>query len=324
MENEKPKLKVAIYWAAACGGCCVSVLDVHEKVLDVVKAADLVFWPIALDTKYADVEAMEDKFIDVCLFNGAIRNSENEHMAKLLRKKSKVLVAYGSCSHLGGVPGLGNLFTKDEILKKVYLDCVSNDNSDKIIPQPKTKMPEGEIELPEFLPCVKSLQQVVDVDYFIPGCPPQTDRFVEVFQLIASGAPLPPKGSVVGIYEKAVCEYCERKRTENKLVKEFRRPWEINDDGVTCFLEQGVICMGPATQGGCGARCIKANFPCTGCYGPSKDAPDPGAAMIAAIGTMIDATSDDEIRKVVEKIHDPVGTFYRYSVANSIFRRKIQ
>ena len=89
---DKPKLKLAVYWGAACGGCCVSVLDVHEKLFDIVAAADLVFWPIAMDIKYKDVEAFPDGYIDVTLFNGAVRNSENEHMAKLLRKRPKCLL----------------------------------------------------------------------------------------------------------------------------------------------------------------------------------------------------------------------------------------
>ena len=96
----------------------MSVLDVHESLYDVVAAADLVFWPIALDTKYKDVEAMADGEIDLTLFNGAVRNSENEHLAHLLRQKSKILVAYGSCSHLGGIPGLGNFHNKEAIFSK--------------------------------------------------------------------------------------------------------------------------------------------------------------------------------------------------------------
>ena len=112
MEEQKPKLKMAVYWGSACGGCCVSVLDVHEKILDVVAAADLVFWPLALDFKYQDVRDMPDKHIDLTLFNGAIRSSENEKMAKLLRRKSKILVAYGSCAHMGGIPGLANFQQK--------------------------------------------------------------------------------------------------------------------------------------------------------------------------------------------------------------------
>jgi len=92
----KNKLKIAFYWAASCGGCEIAVLDINERILEVVQIADIVFWPVALDIKYKDVENMSDGYIDITFFNGSIRNSEQEHMAKLLRKKSKTLVAFGS------------------------------------------------------------------------------------------------------------------------------------------------------------------------------------------------------------------------------------
>jgi F420-non-reducing hydrogenase small subunit len=322
-EEAKPKLKMAVYWAAACGGCCVSVLDVHESLFDVVAAADLVFWPIALDTKYKDVEAMEDGYIDVTLFNGAIRNSENEHMARLLRQKSKILVAYGSCAHMGGIPGLANFSTKEDIFKRVYEDSESTVNPDKIHPQPEYDVPEGKLTIPEFYNDVRPLDQAVRVDYYLPGCPPQTERLVEVFMAIVKGLELPPPGSVVGANIKTQCDECERKKSDNKLVKRFYRPWQVKDDGETCFLEQGIICMGPATRGGCGVRCIKGNAPCRGCYGPPPDATDPGSKMMSAIGTMIDANDPDEIQKVVDNIDDPAGIFYRFSLPGSILRRKI-
>ena len=322
-ESSKPKLKLAIYWGAACGGCCVSVLDVHEALFDVVAAADLVFWPIALDTKYKDVEAMEDGFIDVTLFNGAVRNSENEHLAKLLRRKTKILVAYGSCAHMGGIPGLANFWDKDSIFERVYHTSESTDNPDKVVPQTLTMVPEGELTLPEFYNDVRSLNQVVDVDYFLPGCPPQTERLVEVFMAIVTGAELPPPGSVVGALDKTQCDECKRTKTDNKKIKEFKRPIDIQDDGETCFLEQGVICMGPATRGGCGVRCIEGNAPCRGCYGPPPDVTDPGAKMMSAIGTMIDSNDAHEIQKIVGQIDDPAGTFYRFSLPGSLIRRKI-
>jgi F420-non-reducing hydrogenase small subunit len=322
-KEEKPKLKLAVYWAASCGGCCVSVLDVHEKLFDVVAAADLVFWPIALDTKYKDVEAMPDNHIDVTLFNGAVRNSENEYLAKLLRQKSKILVAYGSCSHMGGIPGLANFTTREELFKRIYETTESTENPDNIRPQTKYKVAEGVLELPEFYNDVRTLDQVVEVDYYLPGCPPQTERLLEVFMAIVTGAELPPKGSVVGALDKSLCDECPRKKTENKLIKRFYRPFEIEDDGETCFLEQGIICMGPATRGGCGARCIEGNAPCRGCYGPPPDVPDPGAKMMSAIATMIDENEPEAIKKVIDTIEDPAGTFYRFSVPGSIFRRKI-
>ncbi|MBT3933209.1 MAG: oxidoreductase, partial [Bacteroidetes bacterium] len=252
MVETKPKIKMAVYWGAACGGCCVSVLDVHEKLFTVVEHADLVFWPIALDIKYKDVEAMPDGHIDLCLFNGAVRNSENEHMAKLLRAKTKVLVAYGSCSHMGGIPGLANFTSKEELLKRVYETTESTVNPDNIRPEQKHKVKEGVLELPEFYNDVRTLDQVVEVDYYLPGCPPQTERLVEVFLAIVTGAELPPAGSVIGALNKSQCDECKRTKTDNKKIREFKRPIDIVDDGETCFLEQGVICMGPATRGGCG------------------------------------------------------------------------
>ncbi len=102
------KLKFGFYWAASCGGCEVAVLDINEDILTVLDIAEVVFWPVAMDIKYKDVEAMPDGHMDVCFFNGAIRNSEQEYMANLLRKKAKVLVAFGSCAHTGGIPGLNH------------------------------------------------------------------------------------------------------------------------------------------------------------------------------------------------------------------------
>ena len=67
---EKKKLKLAFYWAASCGGCEIAVLDINEKILDIVAIADILFWPVAIDVKYKDVEEMPDKHIDVCFFNG--------------------------------------------------------------------------------------------------------------------------------------------------------------------------------------------------------------------------------------------------------------
>ncbi len=300
------------------------MLDVHEKLFDVIAAADLVFWPIALDIKYKDVEEMPDQHIDVTLFNGAIRNSENEYMSKLLRKKSKILVAYGSCSHLGGIPGLANFSTKEEIFRRVYLESESVSNSGNVIPLPEFEVQEGTLNLPEFFNDVRSLAQIVDVDYFIPGCPPQTERFLEVFTAIVSGAELPPKGSVIGAETKTQCDECIREKTENKRIKKFYRPWEINDDGISCFMEQGVLCMGPATRAGCGYRCIKGNAPCRGCYGPPAGVMDPGAKMMSAIASIIDEKEPEEISRVLEDVVDPAGFFYRFSLPSSIIRRKLQ
>ncbi len=322
-ELTKPKLKLAVYWGAACGGCCVSVLDTHEKLLDIVAAADLVFWPIAMDIKYKDVESMPDKSIDLTLFNGAVRNSENKHMAQVLRQKSKILVAYGSCAYMGGIPGLANFFSKNEIFKRAYEETESTVNPEKTVPITSVQVKEGTLEIPLMFNDVFPLNQVVEVDYYIPGCPPQSERLIEVFSVISAGTNLPPAGSVVGANDKTNCDECKRKKSDKKKVKRFYRPWEIQDDKETCFIEQGVICMGPATRGGCGVRCVEGNSPCRGCYGPPQGSSDPGAKMMAAIGTMIDSNDPDEIDEIIEAIVDPAGLFYRFSLPGSILGRKV-
>jgi len=134
------KLKIAFYWAASCGGCEIAVLDLNEKILDVVQIADILFWPVAMDVKYKDVEAMPDKHIDITFFNGSIRNSEQEHIAKLLRAKSKTLVAFGSCAHEGCVPGLANLTNKAEIFEQVYKKEESVVNPQGITPKTRTEV----------------------------------------------------------------------------------------------------------------------------------------------------------------------------------------
>src|SRR3974390_342777 len=127
-----PKGKLALYWAASCGGCEIAVLAVNEKILDVAALFDIVFWPVAVDAKIHDVERMADGEIDVCLFNGAIRTSEQEYMAQLLRRKSKVLVAFGSCASEGCIPGLGNLNSRRQIFDTAYHDTPSTENPDRI------------------------------------------------------------------------------------------------------------------------------------------------------------------------------------------------
>ena len=99
------KLKVAFYWCASCGGCEEAVVDLSENILKVVEAVDIVFWPCAMDFKREDVEKMGDGEINVCFLNGAIRSSEQAEMAELMRRKSQLLIAFGSCSHSGGGQG---------------------------------------------------------------------------------------------------------------------------------------------------------------------------------------------------------------------------
>ena len=141
-------------------------------------------------------------------------------------------------------------------------------------------------------------------------------------------APLPPAGSIVGATDVAVCEECPLQKQEKSITR-FYRPYEITPQPGLCLLEQGIVCMGPATRGGCGALCPQVNMGCRGCYGPLDGVYDQGAKMLSAIASVIgvgnsrmeEAELEREIQAVVDTIPDPAGTFYRFSMAHSLLQR---
>ena len=313
------KLKLALYWASSCGGCEIGQLQIGTKLLKLAEVADIVFWPVAIDVKYKDVEAMPAKSIDVCLFNGAIRTSEQEHMAKMMREKSNVLISYGSCACNGGIPGLANFKNREGIMNRAYVETQSTDNAGKVMPQTIFQAEAGVLTLPEFYNTVRSLGQTVDVDYYIPGCPPEERTTWLALDALIQGK-LPPAGTVMSHSEKAVCDDCPRKK-DVKKVKAFHRTFEFIPEPDVCLLEQGLICAGVATRGGCGAPCPQANMPCTGCYGAPEGVTDQGAHLLSAVASVIDSTDPQEINSIIDGIPDPVGTFYRYSLPVSLLRR---
>lgn len=312
-----------MYWAASCGGCEIAVLNIGEKILDVDANFEVAFWPVAMDAKYKDVEAMPDGSILLTLFNGGIRNSENEEIAKLLRRKSQILVAFGSCASEGCIPGLANLSSSNQILDTVY-STVSTDNPQGIRPQHKYAMPEGEIQIPKFYPVLRTLDQVVPVDYYMPGCPPESHQIAAVIDLVIKvlhgEAQLPPKGAVIGAGGSTVCDDCPRKRNV-KLIKKFVRIQDLEHiDPELCLLEQGIPCNGPATRSGCGALCPQASAQCIGCYGPADGVVDYGARLVAAFASVIDSNDPEEIEHILDGIPDPTGQFYRFNLAGSLLR----
>lgn len=313
---KKPKL--ALYWASSCGGCEISVLAIHEKILDVAEAFEIVLWPCVMDFKKSDIEALDDGEIDVVLFNGAIRNDENEEWARLLRRKGKVMVAYGSCAMEGCMPGLANFADRKKMMQFIYHDSPSTDNPDGVEPQLETEVPEGTLELPAFWNTVHTLDQIVPVDYYLPGCPPEAKWTLAAVEAILSGE-LPPPGSVIGM-DVTVCDECSRKRSEKKI-KQFYRPYEIIPDPEICLLDQGLFCAGIATRAGCGALCPAVNMGCRGCYGPNEGVIDGGARLVGAIASVIDAETPEEIDRVLDTLPDPAGYFYRFSLAHSMLRR---
>jgi F420-non-reducing hydrogenase small subunit len=321
-DNGSGKPKFAMYWAASCGGCEIAVLNTHEKILDVDANFDVVFWPVAMDAKYKDIAAMPDGAITLTLFNGSIRNSENEEIAHLLRRKSQILVAFGSCACEGCIPGLANFSSSKEVLDTAF-SGISTDNPEGLRPAYTWKAPEGELHIPEFYPVLKTLDQVVKVDYYMPGCPPESHQIGAVIDLVIrvlhGEGELPPAGAVIGAGNSTVCDECQRTRNV-KQIKKFVRIQDINSDPGLCLLEQGVLCNGPATRSGCTALCPSAGAACVGCYGPAEGVLDYGARLISAVASVIDSNDPNEIDTILDGIPDPAGMFYRFNLAGSLLR----
>lgn len=312
-----------MYWAASCGGCEIAVLNIHEKLLAVDAAFELAFWPCVMDAKYSDLEALPNGAITLTLFNGGIRSEENAELARLLRRKSQILVAFGSCACEGCIPGLANLSSLDQLFSSSY-DGPSTVNPAGIRPQTLWPVPEGELHLPALFPRLHTLDTVIPVDYYMPGCPPESAQIAAVIELViealAGRAELPPKGSVLGVSHSTVCDECSRQR-HVKTLTSFRRIQHIDRiDPNLCLLEQGLPCNGPATAGGCGACCPAANAPCIGCYGPAEATEDFGAKLISAFASILEGRDPAEIERALDTLPDPVGQVYRFSLAGSTLR----
>lgn len=171
---------------------------------------------------------------------------------------------------------------------------------------------------------LKTLDQVVDVDYYMPGCPPESHQIATVIDLVLAvlegKAELPPKGAVIGAGDSTCCDECPRQRNVKKITK-FVRIHEMDAiDPDLCLLEQGILCNGMATRSGCGALCPQHNAPCIGCYGPAEGVVDYGARIMSALASVIDSRDPDEIERILDGIPDPAGSFYRFNLAHSLLR----
>jgi F420-non-reducing hydrogenase small subunit len=296
------------------------VLDTNEFILDVDAAADIRFWPIAVDGKYRDVEAMADGELDLAIFSGAVRNSENEHVARLLRRKSKLMVAFGACAHIGGIPGLANLTTRDEIFTTAYLNNASIEPGNRTVPARQAEANGLTLELPLVYKRVYALSQIIEVDYFVPGCPPAPDQVRSVLLAVVKGE-LPPRNAVVGASEKTVCDDCKRTKSEKKI-RHFYRPYEIIQDPQRCLLEQGILCMGSATRSGCGVRCPDSNQGCRGCYGPPPGVTEQGTKFLSALASTVDSKDPAEIDEILGSLPDFTGYAYRFGLPASTLQRR--
>jgi F420-non-reducing hydrogenase small subunit len=210
---------------------------------------------------------------------------------------------------------------RESIFRTAYLEAPSVQNPNGVVPKQHVRNGH-DLELPGFFDTVRTLDQVVDVDYYLPGCPPTPKLIAAAVQTLLSGQ-LPEKGAVLAP-DKALCDECPRKdsKPEKLSLTELKRPHEIIADETKCLMAQGIVCMGPSTRAGCGAQCVSGNMPCTGCFGPTSRVRDKGAKALAGLASIIEPKEEEGIDALWAQLPDPIGTFYRYSLPGSLLRRK--
>ena len=301
-------VRLAQEWFTICGGCEVTILDVGEPLLDILPKLEIVHMPVIMDHKLfgqtGEKSEMEVPEADIGIISGGIRTEENKHLAKEMRKKVKTLIAMGSCACYGGIPALANLSTVEDLYEKVYRGSITTESNG--IPTE---------QLSPLTDRVYAIHEVVPVDIKLPGCPTTPELFVEAVSALLEGRKLEMAG-------KSVCDECPFVR-EKKAVSTLKRPLEPLQfepgaplNTVRCVLEQGYLCLGPATKSGCGGhektpRCIRAYQSCRGCFGPLADNANPMVDMMGALASIgLDAKAID----------DRAATFNRFAGAQGRLR----
>lgn len=279
--------RIALAQLSSCWGCDQALVDLHLRLLDVLPQLEIVFWPAVVDYKLADLEAMPKQSIHLGFVEGSCRTKEDVHLLKVMREKSKMLIAWGSCSAYGGVQGLGNQWELQELLERKFLKAETITDG---------RIPEE--NLPGFTEHVTPNPDIVKFDVILPGCPPTSDNTAEALTTLIAGQPYE-------LPNKTVCDQCPKER-EEKRIKKFKRAHEGHIDPNKCLLDQGYLCLGFATIGLCGAQCPTVNTPCKGCFGPPPGIVDHGAKIISALGAIAEMSPEE----LEQAFPDPLGSFY--------------
>jgi len=303
------KVKVVSEWLNSCSGCEISILDMGERLLDVLEVAEFLHIPALMDHKYygqlGDGHHVDIPEANVGLISGGIRNEEHLEIAREMRKKCDIIIALGTCATHGGIPAMANSYTNEEILDRYY----TTESTDPAEAHPSES-------IPALLDACYAVDEKIKVDLCLPGCPPHPDHIFSALVALVEGKTPELPG-------KSVCDTCPTQREGKGKLKTLRRFLQAPQyaapdeplDKMRCLLEQGVLCMGPVTRAGCGGdqinpRCISARVPCRGCYGPVQPEGNQRLDMLNAL-----ASNGIDIKSLPESV-----SMLRFSGAHSLLR----
>ena len=212
------KPRVAFFDFASCEGCQLQIANLEEEVLDLIEIVDVV--------NFREVMKEKSDEYDIAVIEGSIMRPMDEERLRKIRSRSKILVAFGACACIGGVNKIRNQWTPEEVKKEVYGDADLKGNKYFNVYQ------------------TKAVNEVVPVEHYIRGCPPNRDEIKQVITALAMG-----KKPEIPNYP--VCVECKKRENE-------------------CLFEQGKFCLGPITRAGCNAICPSNGSACDGCRGILK------------------------------------------------------
>lgn len=336
------RVKVASEWLNSCSGCEISIIDMGERLLDLLKIADIVHLPALMDSKHFGQLGEGTKLsipkADVGIISGSVRNKEHLKVAQEMRRQCNIIMALGTCATHGGIPSLSNSFHNSETLYRYY-NTESTDRPKSSSGNGWASVGEGDdndhvrgrdagnnqaqypsTDIPELLEFCYALDEKVKVDIYLPGCPPHPDHIFKALTALTQGRePTLP--------DKSVCDTCPTIREGKGKLKQLKRFLEAPAyggpdealDKMQCLLEQGFLCMGPVTRGGCGGqgllpKCISARVPCRGCYGPVKQTGNQRLDMLNAL-----TSNDIDIKSLPESI-----SLLRFSGSHGMLRPKFK
>lgn len=301
-------VRVAQEWLNSCSGCEISIVDMGERLLDVLSLVEFVHSPVLMDHKYfgqlGDGKHLEIPEAVVGLVSGGVRNEEHLEVLEEMRRKCQIIIALGTCATHGGIPALANSYRNEEIMDRYY----STETTDR----PEQTPSNG---VPELLGSCFALDEKIKVDVYLPGCPPHPDHVFSALVALLTGKQL-------DFPTKSVCDFCPTSREGKGQVKQLRRFLQSPDykpdepiDKMRCILEQGMLCMGAVTRAGCGGdsvtpRCIAARVPCRGCYGPVREKGNQRLDMLNAL-----ASNGIDIAALPESV-----SWLRFSGAHGLLR----
>jgi F420-non-reducing hydrogenase small subunit len=279
-------VKVVEDWLNACSGCEISILNIGDPLVDLLPQLDFVHMTALIDHKFfgqtGEGVTMEIPEADIGIVTGGVRNEEHKHELEEIRKKTKFLIALGSCACYGGVPAQANMWNNEDVFEKIFRNCASTE------PAPDPDDPS----VPKWTPTCAALDEVVKVDISIPGCPPHPDWIAEALTALLEGK------TSWSLPERSVCDTCpviREKKSGGGPVKRWIQNMEFDPeagiDKMRCINEQGFLCMGPVTLAGCAGksgvpRCIQARTPCRGCFGPIRKGAQPMIDMMGALSSV--------------------------------------